>query len=288
MVLAGAFLAFNHGKAQTTNSYLQEIEQWDSSRIHYLKSEEGWLNLEGLFWLKEGKSSFGSNPSSQLVFPGNILPADAGYFERQGNTVRLFPTEQTSILVNGQVMKDAVVYNKDLAPAPVMTYGSLRWTIIQREDKIGIRLRNLNSKHLREFRGIERFAVDPAWKVDARLERGNPFQTVSITNVLGQTTEQRSPRKLVFTLKGKQYTLDALEEGDQLFIIFGDQTSGETTYPSGRYMYARKPGPEGITTLDFNKAYNPPCAFTPHATCPIPPPQNILPLEVIAGEKNYH
>lgn len=273
---------------QVSNTYQQEISNWDKSRRDYLLSEDGWLNLEGLFWLKEGKNSFGSGKNNQLVFPGAIQREFAGFFERRGNTVKLITPGHTDIKVNGLASGEAIVFGENLNAAPVMSYGSLRWTIIKREDKIGIRLRDLNSRHLREFRGIERFPVNLVWKQEAVLLRGNPFQTISITNVLGQTTEQRSPGKLVFTLQGKEYSLDALEEGDQLFIIFGDQTSGETTYPSGRYLYAPKPGTDGKTVIDFNKAYNPPCAFTPHATCPIPPPQNILPLSVTAGEKNYH
>ena len=273
---------------QDVVSYQQEIQNWDKSRAAYLLSEEGWLNLEGLFWLKEGKNSFGSSKKNEIVFPPAIRQEFAGYFERSGDTVKLIPTGGSEIMVNGIKSGEAIVFHTDLSAAPLMSCGSLRWTIIKREDKIGIRLRDLNSSNLKSFKGIGRFPVDAEWKREAVLVRGNPFQTVLITNVLGQTTEQRSPGKLIFTLQGKEYSLDALEEGNQLFIIFGDETSGETTYPSGRYLYAPKPGPDGKTVLDFNKAYNPPCAFTPHATCPIPPQQNILSIAVTAGEKNYH
>jgi uncharacterized protein len=122
--------------------------------------------------------------------------------------------------------------------------------------------------------------------VEATLEKNSEVRSISITNVLGQTSAQASPGRLAFTLNGQRYTLDALEEGKELFIIFADETSGNGTYPSGRFVYAEKQGPDGKTTLDFNKAYNPPCAFTPYATCPLPPKQNFLPIAVTAGEKD--
>jgi uncharacterized protein (DUF1684 family) len=153
---------------------------------------------------------------------------------------------------------------------------------------MGVRLRDLGHPSLKSFKGIDRFPVDAAWKLEAILKTDSIRKTIPIRNVLGQTTEQYSPGKLQFTIEGKLYSLDALEEEDQLFIIFGDQTNGESTYPSGRFVYVAKPGPDGKTVIDFNKSYNPPCAFTPHATCPLPPRQNQLPLSIVAGEKNFH
>jgi len=273
--------------AQTTVSYSREIETWHASRINNLRSADGWLNLAGLYWLEEGRNSFGSDPVNKIVFPAATIAGSAGYFERNGNTVKIVVQNNVDIKVNGIAVKEAVIYEKDSGRSPVVTHGSLRWTIIRRDDKIGVRLWNLESQQAAGFKDIERYPVDSTWRIAATLRKETYPQTISITNVLGQTSRQQTPGKLVFTISGKQYTLDALEEGDHLFVIFADATSGKTTYPSGRFLYVKKPDADGVTFIDFNKAFNPPCAFTPYATCPLPPKQNVLDLEITAGEKNY-
>jgi uncharacterized protein (DUF1684 family) len=285
-VLAGILLHTGI-RAQTTVSYQQEIEGWHAKRIQNLKAPNGWLNLVGLYWLEEGKNSFGSGRQNKVIFPAGTIVETAGIFERTGNTVKLVTLNNTAIKVNDKPVKEAVIFDKDSARQPVVSYGNLRWTIIQRDDKIGVRLRNLESPLATTFKDIDRFPVDTTWRVSATLQTAGQARSIAITNVLGQINQQQTPGKLVFTIHDKQYTLDALEEGDELFIIFGDETSGKTTYPSGRFLYAQKPGADGKTIIDFNKAYNPPCAFTNYATCPLPPKENILPVAVTAGEKNY-
>jgi uncharacterized protein (DUF1684 family) len=179
-----------------------------------------------------------------------------------------------------------VIFQNDSATE--VRYGPLKWTIIKRDSQFAIRLRNLQSPAIKDFKGIERFTIDPSWNIKAVMQENVTPVFIPITNVLGKTSNQQSPGKLSFTINGKQYTLDALDGGkDELFIIFGDETNGDQTYPSGRYMYIKRPGADGVTYIDFNKAYNPPCAFTSYATCPLPPKQNILPVAVTAGEKNY-
>jgi len=272
--------------AQTGTQYQKEIDDWHAARILGLQAADGWLNLVGLYWLEEGRNSFGSGPENRVVFPAGTIPATAGYFQRSGNRVTLVANGSTPITIGGQPVKESLVYVKDSLRSPLIASGSLRLTIIQRENKIGIRLRDLKSPQLAAFKGIERYPVDTAWRIPAVLQVPIVPQTIAITNVLGQTSRQQSPGRLVFTVNEKTYTLDALEEEGELFIIFGDETSGKTTYPSGRFLKAALPGKDGTTTIDFNKAYNPPCAFTAFATCPLPPRQNILPIAVSAGEKN--
>lgn len=251
--------------------YSTEIRNWDSSRVRALKAENGWLNLAGLYWLKEGTNTYGTDKSNDLVFPKGSAKAKAG----------------TILLSNGVVTMDGkAIFHPDSMHNPVISYGSFRWSIIKREDKYGIRLRDLNSPLVKQFKGLERFPPDTAWRVKAFLQKGKGY--VMITNVLGQTIKQESPGKLIFSIKGKTYSLDAITEGDQLFIIFGDETSAITTYGAGRYIYCALPDKDGFTVLDFNKAFNPPCAFTDFATCPLPPKQNLLPIEVTAGEKDPH
>jgi len=273
--------------AQLAGSYQQEIDAWHQKRIQGLRAENGWLNLVGLFWLEEGRNSFGTAATNRLVFPTGKIAAEAGYFERKEKEVRLVVTGDDQVLIKERPVRDAVIFHADSTRPVVVSRGSLRWTIIKREDKYGVRLRDLQSAQLDAFTGIDRYPVDSNWRVEAVLEKAQESKSIAITNVLGQTSAQASPGRLAFTLNGQRYTLDALEEGKELFIIFADETSGNGTYPSGRFVYAEKPGPDGKTILDFNKAYNPPCAFTPYATCPLPPKQNVLPVAVTAGEKNY-
>lgn len=274
--------------AQSPMHYQQQIEDWHQRRIASLKAADGWINLAGLYWLAEGKNSFGSARDNQIVFPDGSLPDHAGFLERRGNLVILHVDSPGLILVNGSPVREAVVFSSDASVAATMSFRHWKWVIIQREDKIGIRLRNLESPLLQKFQHIDYFPIDSVWKHEARLVKPAYPRTIAITNVLGQTTLQPSPGKLFFDIRGVTYSLDALEEGEELFVIFGDDTNGLSTYPSGRFLYAEKPGPDGKTTLDFNKAFNPPCAFTPYATCPLPPPQNRLPVAVTAGEKNFH
>lgn len=272
--------------ANAQTSYQSAIDGWHKQRLENLKKENGWLNLVGLLWLQPGKNSFGSGQQAQIKFPAGTITENAGYFELKDNKVWLRTNEATKVQVNGVVKNDVVIFSTDSAKSALCSYDHLRWTIIKRDDKFGIRLRDLESKQLKEFPGIERFATDSTYKVTAYLQKP-VTPSITITNIIGQTNEQPAAGKLIFNLQGKQYTLDALDEGDELFIVFGDATSGNETYPSGRFLYAKKPDADGNTIVDFNKAYNPPCAFTPYATCPLPPKQNILPVAINAGEKNY-
>ncbi|RYG05408.1 MAG: DUF1684 domain-containing protein [Chitinophagaceae bacterium] len=272
---------------ESSAAYLKSLDEWHAKRIGSLKSENGWLNLEGLFWLEQGSNSFGSGKQNAIVFPAGSISAAAGYFEVKGFDVKLVTAADAGVTLAGKPVKEAMIFNADSMRSATMSHGPLRWTLIKRDNKIGVRLRNLESKQLKEFKGVERFAADTSLRITAILQEGVVPATIPITNVLGQTTQNKLAGKLIFKIAGQQLTLDALEEGDELFIIFGDETSAVTTYPSGRFLYANKPGADGKVVLDFNKAINPPCAFTDFATCPLPPKQNILKVEITAGEK-YH
>lgn len=274
--------------AQTGLGYPGEIARWDSMRIVGLKAENGWLNLVGLHFLPKGKSSFGSGKQAAIKFPAGTIAELAGYFEVSDSAVSISANKDVVVIVNGKTIQQSVIFHTDSTPAPEVRSGNLKWNIIERDGKFAIRLRNLQSDAVKNFKGIERYAIDSTWRVKAVMRENITPVLISITNILGNTSNQPSPGKLFFSLNGKQYTLDALDGGkDELFIIFGDETNGLQTYPSGRYMYIKRPGADGVTYIDFNKAYNPPCAFTDYATCPLPPKQNILAVSIVAGEKNY-
>lgn len=266
------------------SDYEKEIKAWHQNRIEGLKKENGWLNLAGLFWLEEGRNSFGGNTENKIVFPKDRSKAFLGDI----------------ILSKGEVFvetkTDADVFNENekieklkLFPAEksiILKHNSLRWFVIKRGERFAIRLRDLESPFLKEFHDIETFKIDPKWKLKAKFIP-TEGKKIAILDITGQTSQQDSPGVLVFTILGKEYKLDALAEGEEFFVIFGDKTNKKETYGAGRFLYAAKPDADGFTFLDFNKAYNPPCAFTPYATCPLPPKQNLLPIEIKAGEKNY-
>ncbi|MBC5993632.1 DUF1684 domain-containing protein [Pontibacter cellulosilyticus] len=268
-------------------AYVASINEWHKEREASLKSEEGWLALAGLFWLNEGKNTFGSAEINDFVFPEGKIAAEAGAFILSGDEVRLEVKDTTAILVNEELVKQAVVFGLEMQQAPVMKYGPLSWFVIKRGDKYGVRLRDSKSEARQHFKGIERYNVTANWKLEAKLEP-SPFpKQIAITNVLGQTSQEASPGTLVFKVDGQEHRLDALAEGNKLFIIFADKTNRTETYGAGRYLYADKPGADGTVILDFNRATNPPCAFVPYATCPLPPKQNFLTIPVPAGEKAY-
>lgn len=268
--------------------YKAEIEDWQAKRAAYLTGEDGWLNLVGLFWLADGINTFGSDSSNTLVFPAGKIPSNAGFFLVKNGQVKMHVNKDVEIYSDSNLVTEADIFNPDSTRQPVLTHKTLQWFVIKRDNKLGIRVRDLESEQVKTFSGIDHFEINPAWRIPAQLEVPSSTKTIDITNILGQTTAQKSPGTLVFEIEGKSYALDALLEGDLLFVIFGDSTNGTETYPAGRYLYATIPGPDGATVLDFNQAYNPPCAFTPFATCPLPPAQNILPVSIPAGEKNYH
>ena len=275
--------------AITAEAHLQDVEQWHSKRVENLKGPQGWLNVSGLFWLKEGMNTFGSAENNDVVFPAEKIGEHLGYFMLKNDTVTLEVGTVSEIKSNNELVTRLVAYPRDSAGVvPKMEHGSLQWFIIERDGQYGVRLRDFETDAIANFHGIERYPVDLKWRIEAKFEKAEEGRTIDITNVLGQTTPNPSPGTLAFTIDDEEYRLDVIKEsGPDFFVIFGDPTNEKETYPSGRYIYVAPPGEDGRTIIDFNKCYNPPCAFTAFATCPLPPRQNVLPVSVLAGEKNY-
>lgn len=268
-------------------AYQKEITEWQQKRNVYQVSEQGWVNLAGLFWLKEGINTFGSGRDNDLVFPQERIAEHAGFILLKQGVVSIESAPNVSIRLNDVEQQSGILYHPDSARVTA-AHGSLRWFVIKRDDKYGIRLRDFENPLLKSFTPIEYFPIDPKWRIEGHVEWADSSRTIEITNVLGQTGPQRSVGTLVFAYQGKEYRLDALDEGgNSFFIIFGDETNARETYGAGRYMYVPVPEEGDKVIIDFNKAYNPPCAFTGFATCPLPPKQNVLPFAIPAGEKNY-
>lgn len=256
-------------------AYENEIKQWQTNRSDRLKKEDSWLTLIGLNWLKEGQ---------------NPAPADAGTITLAAGKTTLTPAGE-GLTIDGKPVTGAVPLLADADPngPTIVQKGSVRFNIIKRGEKYGVRVKDAEAETRKNFAGLDYFPIDPKWRVEARLEAYQPPKRIPITDVTGMTSDNIAPGALVFEVDGKEYRLDPiLEEGsDELFIIFKDETSKDTTYQAGRYLYAKKPAGDGKVIVDFNKAYNPPCVFTPYATCPLPPAQNRLPVRIEAGEKRY-
>jgi uncharacterized protein (DUF1684 family) len=274
-------------KVESGASYEQELAQWKAKRLASLKSDDGWLTLIDLFWLKEGENKFGSDPSNDIVLPAGKAPAFAGTLHVASGAVKLEAQPGAGITSQGQPVTSLALQSDADGEPTLLELGSLSFHVIRRGEKTGLRVKDRENPARADFKGTEYYPADRKWLVAARFEAYDPPKPMPILNVLGMETEETSPGALTFEAEGRTYRLDALREKgeEQLFIIFADRTSGHETYGAGRYLYADPPGADGLVKLDFNKAYSPPCAFTRYATCPLPPSQNRLPLRVEAGEK---
>lgn len=239
--------------------YGTAIERWRQEHEAELRAADGWLTLTGLIWLQEGRNE-----------------SDLGVFElRQGKV-----TYQAAL---GGVL---IEMRPDVpGPPDIRAAGDRRFHIIRRGERYGIRVREVSHPRRREFPALQWFPVRPAYRVRARWMAAS--KTIRIPTVLGDTEERPSPGYAVFTLAGRECKLSPVVDGQELFFIFKDLTSGKETYPAGRFLYTKMPR-DGVLELDFNKAENPPCAFTPYATCPLPPPENRLAVRVEAGEQYRH
>jgi len=269
-------------------NYVKEINEWGAKRVNRLKADDGWLNLVGRFWLKQGESTFGSAKDNDIVVESSKLPEHIGSFIFEDSVVTFKAKDDVEVLLDGKPVKEIVLVDDQKNDVTVLQIGSVKFNLIVRDTLYGIRFRDLNSDLVKNFKGVERFPIDESWKINAKFEAYNPVKEIDVPNVLGQISKEKSPGAVVFERDGKTHRIDAVDEGgDRLFLIIADQTSGEETYGGGRFMYVNKPDSTGTILLDFNKAYNPPCVFTKYATCPLPPLQNYLKLKIEAGEKVY-
>lgn len=285
VLLLIAFVA----QAGTLDSYRQEVEQWRKAREARLAAEGGWLSVVGLDWLAEGENRFGTDPKNPVVFPAGKGPAVAGVFLLADGKVTLKPGPGSGLTLNGEAVSERVLRVDTEGKPDVLRLGSLAFHIIKRGDKFAVRLKDSESPQRLAFKGVPAFPVKTSFRVVGTFIPFDPPKEIPIATVIGTTEMMKSPGKVVFRLGGRKLTLEpVLEPGadHELFFIFRDRTSGKQTYPAGRFLYAALPK-DGKVILDFNKAVNPPCAFTEFATCPLPPRQNELSVPIRAGEKTF-
>jgi uncharacterized protein (DUF1684 family) len=286
IILAASGCSERETEPKGTPEYIAEIEQWHQKRIKRLKDENSWLTLVGLYWLKVGDNNFGSDKNNDIVFPENA-PQYIGKFILNDSVITLQVNEEVTVINEGRSIKE-IKLEHDLSGNPtILDLGSLRWYIIKRGDRYGIRLRDINVPLRNKFYGIERFPANEDWKINASFEVYEPPKVISLPTQIGAVAEEPSPGAVVFKKNGQTYRIDAVDTGKRLWLIFADETSGKETYGAGRYLYIDKPDSSGKTVVDFNLAYNPPCVFTKFATCSFPPKQNFLKLRITAGEKMW-
>jgi uncharacterized protein (DUF1684 family) len=263
-------------------TYVQSFEKWQAEKTADLK--ENWLSLAGLFWLKPGANPFGSDAANALVLPKG--PAHAGEFDLAGKEVTLKLLPDARARIAGKPVSTARLDPDTSQHASYVDMGSLRFHVIVRGERIGIRVRDANSAAARDFHGMVFFPLDMDYRVTATWIPADGNKTVEIPNVLGDVTTEPVPGVVVFEVKGEELKLTALG-GDAktgLFFVFNDLTAKNDTYPGGRFLDTG-PVVDGHVVLDFNRAYNPPCAVTPYATCPLAPKENRLVISIPAGEK---
>jgi len=287
VIVAGFLLASPSVLAQ--KNYQQELAAWRQQREKNLQADDSWLTIAGLFFLQRGTSTFGSGPANDLVLPSGA-PVDAGVLDFDGRRVRL--RAKQPLMVNGVATTAAELRPWEaLRPADLVTLGSVSFFVMLSGDRVAIRLRDLNSARRTAFTRLKWYAPDEAYRVRARFEPYRVPRKVKVPNILGDLDPFDATGLLAFTIGAQSLKLEAYEldgaTNRVFFIVFKDLTSGQETYPAARFLNADLPNANGETVLDFNRAYNPPCAYNPYTTCPLPTPQNRLPIRIEAGELTY-
>ncbi len=265
--------------------YREQVEAYRVNRAHEIIAPTGWAALVGLHWLTPGRHTVGRAPGSAVLLTGPSAPASLG-------TLTVSDEAATLVVTPGVEARraDQVVSNVQLRPSSkpenYVVVGGMALTLIRRGDRLALRVWDVQASSLTSLPGLEWMPINEAWRVQARFEAHPSGRTMKILNVQDELVDMANPGVAIFTVDGYEYRLEALLESDdaeELFFLFRDGTSGKTTYGAGRYLYSPLPE-DGRVILDFNKAKNPPCAFTDFATCPLPPKGNVMALAINAGE----
>ncbi len=268
-------------------AYIETIQEWQHQRVERLKSKDGWLNLAGLFWIEEGMNSFGSDPSNDIIFPEKAA-AFCGTLTRNGEKFSLQVAYGVKITSGDTLVKNLDLNHDHSELTSYLEQGELAWHVVKRGDKFGVRMRDYKHPRIEVLDFIPSYPIQTDYVVEATLKPfDEPRTMILATPVEGFTEEYQCPGELHFTLNKEDVVLYPFSMGRGYFLVIADETTGKDTYGAGRFMYSM-PDSTGRIILDFNKAYNPPCAFSPFATCPMPPRENFLAVAIEAGEKSVH
>lgn len=270
-----------------SESYEESINDWRQRRHERLASEDGWMTLVGLEWLHEGENRIGDQASSTIRIPGG--PADWGTLYLEDAEIRFVTAPGSSVTVDDSEVDEAVLVADNQGEPSVVRQGDLSFHVIFRES-YAVRVKDRKAPALLEYSGMPTYDIRPDWRFNARFIPAAEGETIEVGNVLGQLSPTSVYGYIEFEYDGKTYRLMGLgdEDAESLWFLFADRTTGKETYGAGRFLYSDGLPEEGRVVVDFNKAYNPPCAFNDYSTCPLPPQQNRLDVAVTAGEKDYH
>ena len=274
-------------KPASADAYRQTIETWRKQRVERLTAPNGWLSLVGLEWLKDGANRVGSAKDNDIVLASAPAHLGSVTLAHDKVTIALAPDAQATI--DGAARTSAELLDDSHQKPTTVAFGTANFYLVKRGDKFALRVKDSAAPTRTHFAGIDYFDIDPSWRVEAKWEAYDPPHEVEESNIIGQVDKVVVPGAAVFEHDGKTYRVEPVIEtpGDtEYFLVFADKTSGKETYGAARFVYTTPPK-DGKVTIDFNKAYNPPCAFTPYATCPLPTAQNRLSTRVTAGEKKY-
>jgi uncharacterized protein (DUF1684 family) len=274
--------------ASADEGYVRRVEAERHRRISRLTQPEGWLSLVGLDWLHDGVNSVGADPDSDVVLRGTDAPEQMGEVIVDDRGVRFVRAPRADVTLDGELIDEVELQDDEAESGPTtLAVGSLRIHLIRRGGLAALRIRDHAAETLQRFSGIDYFPIDPAWHLVARFEP-TPGVTVAVPDVIGLIVDEPSPGVVVLSVDGVEHRLLALEgPAGGLWLVFGDATNGVQTYDGGRFLHTDVPRADRGVIVDFNLAYNPPCVFTPYATCPLPPTGNRLPLAIEAGERGY-
>jgi hypothetical protein len=272
------------------DAYAKEITAWQEKRAKSISSENGWITLAGLFWLKPGENTFGSDSTNAIILPKSI-PAFAGTLFFKDGAVSLTAREGVDVRIDDSLRAPQLLRSDaDTAGPSVVSIGSVSFYVIQRANQTGVRVKDKQNPARLNFTGLKFFPINLKWRVQATFEKYPAPEKMPVATVIGTVDTFACPGEVKFTLNDKELRLVAMIEpgsDGELYFMLSDETSGKETYGAGRQLYSSLPDSAGNVTLDFNKTINWPCAYTSYATCPIPPSKNHLAVRIEAGEMNY-
>ncbi len=271
---------------ELASTYANELLIQRQKRQEQLLAERSWLTVAGLFWLQTGANPFGADPQNTVVLAGAGIPAHAGVIEVEQGQIHLRSAPGVTLLHNGVPVTELLMRHDMTGQPDYVTLGTFTLLVLKRGSRYGIRLFDSAHPARQAFSGLQWYPIDPQWCITGHFEAHDPPRVLAIDNVLGDTNESSNPGRVIFAVDGQTHALEAEGRGNKLFFNFRDLTNRDATYGAGRFLYTDVAA-DGKVTLDFNQATNPYCAYTPYATCPLPPPQNRLPIRVEAGEMRY-
>jgi len=278
-----------NGAMKPDAAFIAEENAWRKQRDDNLRKPDGWTSLVGLHWIELKAHYIGSDPGNGLRLAKG--PPKMGLLQQDNGHLFFTPEKGVALTLDGQPLESRVELHDDMSETPSVVGfddGKGLMTVIARGGRHALRVKHADAETRTQFKGLDYWPADAAWKISGKLVANPPGKTIPVVDIIGVTNEEANPGAVEFQRSGKTWRIEAIDEGDgELFLVFADRTSGHGSYGAGRFLDAGKPDASGNVVVDFNQAYNPPCAFTPFATCPLPPPENRLDLAITAGEKQY-